>query len=217
MDSDALCAACWRKLSFIERPFCERLGTPFAIDIGGPLLSPEAIANPPDFDRARAVVAYDDIARALVHRYKYGDQIHLAKTLGAMMTAAGRELINDAGVVVPVPLHRARLWTRRYNQAAVLAQAIAAGSGKPLLLDALGRGKRTSPQVGLTRAERAANLTGAFHVPPGRRPLIEGRRILLIDDVLTTGATAGAASRALRRAGAAAVDVLTFARVTRDG
>lgn len=208
-----LCARCWSRLALIERPFCERLGTPFAIDIGGALLSPEAIANPPDFDRARAVARYDEIARALIHRHKYGDQIHLARTLAPMMATAGRELIADADLIIPVPLHRLRLWTRRYNQAALLAQIIAHRGGKPLALDALIRRKRTAPQVGLTRAERAANLSGAFSIPPAGRPLLEGRRVLLVDDVLTTGATVGAATKALRRAGAAGVDVLTFARV----
>ena len=208
-----LCAGCWGRLAFIERPYCERLGTPFAIDIGGPLLSPEAIANPPDFDRARAVARYDDIARALVHRCKYGDQAHLALTLAPMMAAAGAELLAEADLVIPVPLHRTRLWRRRYNQAALLARAAAARAGRPLALDVLLRRKRTAPQVGLTRSERAANLSGAFVVPPGRRPMIEGRRILLIDDVLTTGATVGAAAKALRRAGATGIDVLTFARV----
>lgn len=213
---DGLCAACWSKLSFIARPFCERLGTPFAVDIGGRLLSPEAIANPPAFDRARAVARFDEISRALIHRYKYGDQIHLAKTLAPMMSAAGAELLAEADWLVPVPLHRIRLWTRRYNQAAILAQAIAARDGKPLLFDALTRRKHTAPQVGLTRAERAANLTGAFVVRADRKPTIEGRRILLVDDVLTTGATVGAAAKALRRAGAAGVDVLTFARTVPD-
>lgn len=210
---DALCALCWSRLALIERPFCERLGTPFALDIGGPLLSPDAIANPPAFDRARAVARYDDIARALTHRHKYGDQTHLALTLGRMMARAGSELIADADVIVPIPLHRIRLWTRRYNQAALLARVVAAQAAKPLLVDGLFRRKHTPPQVGLSRTARAANMTGAFRIPPGKAPLIEGRRVLLVDDVLTTGATANAAARVLRRAGAAGIDVLTFARV----
>ncbi len=210
---DALCANCWSRLALIERPYCERLGTPFAIDIGGTLLSPDAIAHPPTFDRARAVARYDEISRALVHRHKYGDQTHLALVMGRMMAAAGAELLADADAIVPVPLHRIRLWTRRYNQAALLARAVVSLTDKPLLLDAVVRRKRTPPQVGLTKAARAANMAGAFRVPPERRPLVEGRRILLIDDVLTTGATVNAAAGALRRAGATHVDVLTFARV----
>ena len=213
---DALCAQCWGRLALIERPFCERLGTPFALDIGGMLLSPGAIANPPAFDRARAVARYDDIARALTHRHKYGDEIHLAPTLGRMMARAGSELIADADVIVPIPLHRIRLWTRRYNQAALLARVVADQAGKPLLVDGLVRRKHTPPQVGLSRTARAANMTGAFRILPDKAPLIEGRRVLLIDDVLTTGATANAAARVLRRAGATGIDVLTFARVAPD-
>ena len=134
-----------------------------------------------------------------------------------MMAQAGRDLLPDADLIVPVPLHRTRLWSRRFNQAAALAQVVARQSGVPLAALALSRVKRTRQQVGLTRAQRAENLQGAFRVLPDMRPQIEGRRILLVDDVLTTGSTANAAARALMRAGAYAVDILTFARVVTDG
>ncbi len=133
------------------------------------------------------------------------------------MTQAGRELIGDADLILPVPLHRTRLWRRRFNQSAALAQVVAREAGLPLATTALTRVRRTRQQVGLTRAQRAANLQGAFHISAAMRGLVEGRRALLIDDVLTTGATVNAASRALLRAGASAVDVLTFARVVTDG
>lgn len=216
-EAQALCPACWGGIGFIERPYCERLGTPFAVDLGEGLVSPAAIADPPVFARARAVCRFDGTARELVHRLKYGDRTDLALTLGRMMTQAGRELLPDAGVIVPVPLHRTRLWSRRFNQAAALAQVVARQTGVPFAPLALARVKRTRQQVGLTRAQRAENLQGAFRVPAGTRPRIEGRRILLVDDVLTTGATANAAARALLRAGASAVDLLTFARVVTDG
>src|SRR5688500_175468 len=106
----ALCARCWAGLRFIERPFCERLGTPFAVDHGGPLLSPAAIADPPVFHRARAVARYDEVARRLVHRLKYGDRLELARAMAGMMARAGAELLAGAEIVVPVPLHRRRLW-----------------------------------------------------------------------------------------------------------
>ncbi|HEY5793675.1 MAG TPA: ComF family protein [Bosea sp. (in: a-proteobacteria)] len=216
-EAQALCPACWGGIGFIERPFCERLGTPFAIDLGDGLVSPAAIADPPVFARARAVCRFDGTARELVHRLKYGDRTDIALTLGRMMAQAGRELLPDADLLVPVPLHRTRLWTRRFNQAAALAQIVSRQSGVPLAPLALARVKRTRQQVGLTRAQRAENLQGAFRVQPNMRPQIEGRRILLVDDVLTTGSTANAAARALLRAGANAVDVLTFARVVTDG
>ncbi len=215
--AQALCPTCWSSIGFIERPYCERLGTPFAIDLGAGLLSPAAIADPPAFARARAVCRFDGVARELVHRLKYGDRTELALTLGRMMAQAGRELLLQADLVVPVPLHRTRLWSRRFNQAAALATVVARQARLPLGPMALARVKRTRQQVGLTRPQRAENLQGAFRVSDAMRPQIEGRRILLVDDVLTTGSTANAAARALLRAGAREVDVLTFARVVTDG
>jgi ComF family protein len=209
----ALCAACWAGLRMIERPYCERLGTPFPADWGQELLSPAAIADPPVFRRARAVAHYDDIARALVHRLKYGDRLDLAQALGRMMARAGAELLAEVDVIVPVPLHRWRLWRRRFNQAAALARVVAHHSGVPLDPLLLARVKRTRSQVGLTRPQRQENLQGAFRAPEDAKAQLKGRRVLLIDDVLTTGATANAASRALLRGGATAVEVLAFARV----
>ena len=213
-DPHGVCAACWHDLPFISRPYCERLGTPFAVDLGGSLLSPPAIADPPVFDRARAVARYDGTARELVHRLKYGDRPELAKAMGRMMAAAGAELFADAALILPVPLHPWRLWSRRFNQAMALSREVARRSGLRCDGLVLHRRKNTRPQVGLTRAERAANLQGAFHVPDNRRLL--GERVILVDDVLTTGATANAASRALLRGGASRVDVLTFARVVAE-
>jgi len=212
----ALCAACWSQVRFIERPFCERLGTPFAVDLGQPLLSPAAIADPPVFGRARAVAEYDGTASLLVHRLKYNDRLELARAMGAMMTRAGAELLADADVIVPVPLHRWRLWRRRFNQAMALARTVSSGSGVPCDPFLLARVKRTRRQVGLTKAQRQENLQGAFRVPSEAKARLKGKRVLLIDDVLTTGSTANAAARALLRAGAAAVDILAFARVVRE-
>lgn len=211
-----LCAACWSGIRFIERPFCERLGTPFQVALGQPLLSPAAIADPPVFGRARAVAEYDGTASLLVHRLKYNDRLELARALGTMMTRAGAELLTEADVIVPVPLHRWRLWRRRFNQAMALAQVVSTGSGLPCDPSLLHRVKRTRRQVGLTKAQRQENLQGAFRVPPEARARLKGKRVLLVDDVLTTGATANAAARALLRGGAAAVDVLAFARVVQD-
>jgi ComF family protein len=216
-DPHGLCAQCWGGIGFIERPFCERLGTPFAVDLGTPLLSPAAMADPPVFRRARAVARYDGVARKLVHRLKYGDRVELSLTLGRMMARAGQDVIAEADIVVPVPLHWLRLWTRRFNQAAALARVISRLSGVPLEAHALRRRKRTRQQVGLSKAERAANVQGAFAVPQPMRPVIQGKRVLLVDDVITTGSTANAASRILMRGGAACVDVLAFARTVHDG
>ena len=213
--AEALCCSCWRATRFIERPYCRRLGTPFAADLGSEgLLSPEAIAAPPVYERARAVAQFEDgPARVLVHRLKYGDRGELAMAMGAWMARAGDELLVEADVLVPVPLHRGRLAVRRYNQAALLAGAVSRRSGVPQAPDALRRARATKPQVGLTRSQRAGNVQGAFAVRDEARAAIENRRVVLVDDVLTSGATANAASRALLRGGAAQVDVLVFARV----
>jgi ComF family protein len=173
----------------------------------------EAIADPPAYQRARAAVRFDDISRALVHGLKYIDRLDLAPMMGAWMNRAGCELLTKADALVPVPLHWRRLWVRRFNQSAMLAAAVSAESGVPLVSGALKRVKPTLQQVSLSRSERAANIQGAFRVPPEGRGAVAGRRLVLVDDVLTSGATANGCARALLRAGAANVDVLIFARV----
>ena len=212
-----LCAACWAGLRPIERPYCERLGIPFGYDLGEGALSAEAIAFPPVFDRARAAVLYEGAARDLVQGFKYHDRTELARLIGRMTAGAGRDLMGDADVVVPLPLHPRRLWTRKFNQAAMIAREVGRIAGVPVELQALARIRATRPQVGLGERERAENVRGAFRVAAGRRAAIEGRLVVLVDDVLTSGATASAATRALKRAGAARVDVLTFARVAPGG
>ncbi|MEZ5840076.1 MAG: ComF family protein [Hyphomicrobiales bacterium] len=208
-----LCARCWSRLRLIERPYCERLGTPFPFDPGPGALSSAAIASPPAFDRARAVAVFDEVARGLVHDLKYRDRGELSVAMGRWMARAGAELVAGADLLVPVPLHRRRLFQRRYNQSALLARAVAAASGVAVSVDSLERIKQTRQQVGLSARDRAANVRGAFVVPAAHRIDIAGRNIVLVDDVLTSGATVEAATRALRRAGAARVDVLVFARV----
>jgi ComF family protein len=216
-DGAGLCSECWAKLHFIEPPYCARLGIPFTYDPGPGLLSMEAIANPPAYDRARAAVRYDEIAREMVHRFKYGDRLDLAPMMGGWMARAGRDLTADADALVPVPLHWRRLWARRFNQSAALAHAVSAVSGVPVLLETLKRVRPTAQQVGLDKSERAANVQGAFRVPPEKKAHVTARRLILVDDVLTSGATSDACARALLRAGAAHVDVLVFARVVPGG
>lgn len=212
-ETGGLCPGCWAKLAFIAPPYCERLGIPFVYDPGPGILSMQAIAAPPAYRRARAAVRYDDVARALVHAFKYGDRLDLAAMLGRWMTRAGAPLLADADALVPVPLHWRRLWARRFNQSAALATVVGRASGLPVAHAALRRVKPTPQQVGLTAAERAANVQGAFRVPPDGRAEVAGRRLILVDDVLTSGATVDACARALLRAKAAQVDVLVFARV----
>jgi ComF family protein len=214
-DDGGLCPGCWSQLSFITPPYCERLGIPFAYDPGPGVLSMQAIADPPAYQRARAAVRYDEIARTLVHALKYGDRLDLAPTLGRWMVQAGAPLLTEADALVPVPLHWRRLWWRRFNQSAALTEVIGARVKLPVA-HALARVKATRQQVGLTASERALNVQGAFRVPEAARADVKGRRLVIVDDVLTSGATIDACSRALLRAGAAVVDVLVFARVV-DG
>jgi ComF family protein len=213
VDGEGVCAECWARLSFIAPPFCPRLGIPFVYDPGPDMLSIEAIASPPAYRCARAAVRYDDVARTLVHALKYQDRTDLAPAMGRWMARAGRELLESADVLVPVPLHWRRGWGRRYNQSGALARIIERQSGVKLASEALRRIRPTEQQIGLSRPQRASNVQGAFKVAPNRQSMIAGRRVVLIDDVLTSGATVDACARALLRAKAASVDVLVFARV----
>jgi len=210
---EGVCAGCWAKLSFIAPPLCPRLGIPFVYDPGPGLLSMEAIADPPAYQRARAAVRYDDVARTLVHALKYQDRTDLAPAMGRWMARAGEELLSQADVLVPVPLHWRRGWSRRYNQSGALARVLEKQTNVPVARNALKRIRPTQQQIGLSRSQRAANVQGAFKVLPDSAHEIQGRRVVLVDDVLTSGATTDACARALLRARAAQVDVLVFARV----
>lgn len=212
-----LCGACWSRLDFIAPPICDRLGTPLPYRFGeGRLLSAAAREAPPAYGRARAVAAFGDVVRDLIHALKYADRLDIAPPMGRMMARAGADILADAQALVPVPLHRLRLWRRRFNQSAALAGIIGRETGLPVHVGWLERRRATPPQVGLDRAARARNVQGAFAVPDMAKGELRGRRVVLVDDVLTTGATIDACVKALLRAGAGQVDVLVFARVA-DG
>jgi ComF family protein len=213
-----LCAICWPQVRFIEQPYCEIIGTPFSLNLGDATLSTEAIANPPPFARLRSAFLYDDIARRLISRFKFSDRHDLAPFIANTMVRAGGSLLEDADIIIPLPLHWRRLHSRRFNQSADLARLISAKSGadnkpvpcKPMVLI---RTRNTIQQIGLTQEGRHGNVSGAFLVPADKRVQITGKRVLLIDDVYTSGASVKSATKALLRGGAQAVDILTFARV----
>lgn len=208
-----LCGACWRGLRFFERPWCEVTGVPFDHDMGPGIVSANAIANPPPFDRARAAVAHSGVAKQMVHQLKYADRTDLAPWMARWMVRAGEELIADADLIVPVPLHRRRFLSRRFNQSAELARAVAQLTQRRFSPNIVIRVKPTQQQVGLGARQRLDNVRSAFKVPREADVEVAGRKVLVVDDVYTTGATVAAASKALRRAGAARIDVLTFSRV----
>ena len=209
------CVACFAQTGFITAPCCERCGTPFAFaEQGGPeRLCSSCRFDPPPWQRARGALRYDVQSRKLVLPLKHADRVENAAALAPFMLRAGIALLRDADVLVPVPLHRRRLIARRYNQAALLAGALANLAAKPALLDALVRTRVTAPLGALSAEARAHEVRNAFAVRPSRLAAIIGKRVLLIDDVLTSGATAGACTRTLLAAGAMAVDVLVAARV----
>jgi ComF family protein len=214
----ALCAPCWGRIDFIGPPQCGCCGLPFdlpAEEGEAPRLCGACIRSPPRFARARSVFVYEEASRSLVLGFKHGDRTEAVAAFGQWLARAGAELLPEADLLVPVPLHRWRLFARRYNQAALLAQAVGRLSGVPVRSDLLVRRRPTPSQGHLSRAGRLRNVAGAFAVRAGRRAALAGRRVLLVDDVLTTGATVTACVDALLRAGAARVDVLTLARVVR--
>ncbi len=210
-----LCADCWQGVDFLASPECHACGLPFEFDIGDNALCGACTRECPPFERARAVMVYGDVSRKVILAFKHGDRTETAPGLGRWLVRAGAELIADADIVAPVALHWTRLFWRRYNQAALLAHVVGGETGLPEVPDLLIRRRRTPPQVRMSPAKRRRNVRGAFKVNPARRAGLRGRRVLLIDNVMTTGATAAASAKALLKGGAQAVDVLTLARVVR--
>ncbi len=211
-----LCARCWGGLELIADPVCDVYGSPMTFDAGDAAVSARAIRNPPGWDRARAAVIFGDVSQKLVHSLKYRDRHEVADTMARLMVHAGRRLFNDVDLVAPVPLHRWRLWSRRYNQSALLAGHVSRQAGLRFEPDLVRRVRNTRSQVGLDVTGRTRNVKRAFTVPPQRVPDILDAHVLLVDDVVTSGATASECARALKVAGAARVDVLAFALVSHE-
>jgi ComF family protein len=212
----SFCLPCWQALHFLGEPCCHRCGLPFPYDQGQEAECGACIAEPPVYDRLRAAVAYGEIARTVALKLKYGGKPAAAKTLAHFMQ---RHLHgpDEAALLIPVPLHRWRIWRRGYNQAALIASALARRTGRRAELHLLRRVKATPVLRGLGRRDRALAVRGAFAVAPEARDALTGRTVILVDDVYTSGATANACAKALKRAGAARVDILCWARVLKEG
>jgi ComF family protein len=215
----ALCASCWQRFSFLAPPYCDRCGYPFVDDPGTGALCGACSVRPPRYRQARAALVYDDHSRRLILPFKHGDRTDIARACGRWMARAGGDLLAGADLVAPVPLHWRRLLMRRYNQAQLLARIVVRQavpeSAVRLAPDLLRRRRWTGSQTGLRAEERRTNVRQAFDVHPRWRRAVDGKAVLLVDDVLTTGATVEACARALQRSGARSVDVLTLARVVR--
>lgn len=209
-----LCAACWAEVDFISAPMCGRCGMPFAHEVGEAGECMACLHSPPPYDAARAVFRYEGGSRRLVTGYKYYDRTLATPMFARWLARAAGAQLGRTDVIVPVPLHRWRLLRRRYNQSALLARELGRVTGIPFHADALRRTRHTAQQAGLTREERLENVRDAFAVPAKRLQHIDGKSVMLVDDVLTTGATLHACTGALRAAGAEAVYVVTLGRTT---
>lgn len=208
----SLCAACWGEMDFISDPVCDCCGVPFPHSMGDAALCMPCLTSPPPYTRARSVFLYTDESRALITGYKYHDRTQATPMFATWLQRAVLPHGQEFDVIVPVPLHLTRLLQRRYNQAALLARALSKSSGHPFLPRALERTRRTPAQAGLNREERLQNVQDAFAVPHRQKNTIEGKNVLLVDDVMTTGATLNACTQALLKGGAQSVFVLTLAR-----
>ena len=206
-----LTAEAWSKITFIEAPVCDGCGAAQAYETG--LRCATCMARPRAFDRVRAAVLYDDASRDLILKLKRADRTDLAGLFALWLARAASDLTADADVVVPVPLHRLRLIERRFNQAAEIARPLARHAGLVYLPGALVRRRNTPSQGGRSGSGRRRNVAAAFAAPKRAWPRLAGRRVLLVDDVITTGATAEACARALKAAGAACVHLAAVARV----
>jgi len=208
------CLDCWSDLEFLGDPCCFRCGLPFGFGPGGEEQCGACLADPPAFDRMRAAVAYGDIPRKVALKLKYGGRPGVAETIARFVERHMPPA--PEAILAPVPLHRWRIWKRGYNQAALIASALARRSGIEARLDLVDRIKATPPLRGKNPAQRRDTVRGAFRIAPKHADAVRGRTIILVDDVYTSGATVGACARVLKRAGAARIEVLCWARVLKE-
>lgn len=212
-----LCAECWDAVTFLGAPQCYACGVPFPFDPGSGALCAACTRARPPYERARAAFQYDDASRSMILAFKHADRTDLAPALVTWLMRPAAALVTDADIVIPVPLHWSRLLSRRYNQSALLSNALARRAGVRAVPDMLIRKRRTGTQGGKSWAARKRNVQGAFRVRPRHVRGLRDKHVLLVDDVMTTGATVEACARALLRAGAGSVDVITIARVVTSG
>ncbi len=209
----ALSPKAWSELSFLNGPACSICAFPFDYDFGKDAICGACEAAKPAYDASRAALIYDDKSRRLILPFKHGDQTYLAKSLSKAMFTAGKDLLLQADILIPVPLHRRKLWVRRYNQAGILAKHLGVLSNTAVMNDLLLRTRWTGTQGYLKRQQRHANVSNAFAVDADKIAMVKGKNICLIDDVYTSGATLNESAKALKKAGAKHVSTVCFARV----
>ncbi|NCY12444.1 MAG: ComF family protein [Burkholderiaceae bacterium] len=210
--NQSLCPDCWKAISFISDPCCQRCGLPFEVPVEAGTLCTDCLTDPPDYTAGRSVFLYDDASKEMILKFKHGDQMHPAIAMGEWLAKAASDFMPQLDVIIPVPLHYWRLWRRRYNQAALLAQKISQFTGKPVDLQVLQRVKPTHSQGHHNRTERHKNMSKAFRVSSSRREQIDGKTVLLVDDVLTTGSTIHSLATTLKQSGAKRVTAWTMFR-----
>ena len=211
-----LCAECFEKINFISEPFCEKCGLPFPYDIEGETICGECIRKTPIFEKALSIVHYDDGSKKLILSFKHGDVTDVVPAFTNWIIQHAKEFIDTTDIIVPVPIHRIRLLKRRYNQSALISNALGIKIKKHSVPDLMIRTKNTPPQGHKGIISRKKNIRGAFSINPKYLKHVEGKKVLLIDDVYTTGATINECTKTLLKAKAKSVKVLTIARVFRN-
>jgi ComF family protein len=210
--SHSLCSECWRKIDFLSEPYCQKCGYPFEIDLEG-FLCPSCLYMPPSYNHLRAACRYNEASKALLMRFKYGGATSLAPLFVKWLAYAGGDFVKEADIILPVPLHWRRLIKRGYNQAALLAQGLSKAFHKTYAYNILKRNRYTPSQGRRTLEQRIQNVQGVFKIPSSKQKIIEGKKILLIDDVYTSGATIRECVKVLKHFHPECVNVLTLARV----
>ncbi len=210
------CAECFHKLRMIDAPMCACCGIPFVIAVDAYTRCPECLDTPPEFDVARAALVYDAVSAPLVAALKFNDQWASLERYVVMMLRAGKPIFEGADMLVPVPLHWRRLLRRKFNQSALLAYGLSRASGIECAPEMLQRIIYTKPQMRMTRQQRLTNVKRAFAVPETVHEMLHNKVVVLVDDVVTTGATANACAKALKKAGASEVRVIALARTVKE-
>ena len=217
-ENGGVCAACWQQLNFIAAPYCKRCGYPYEYEMGEGAECAACIAQLPHYHGHRSVLYFDELTKKLIYDLKYYDKPLLVGLFGQWLEQISSAWLEHENLlIIPTPIHRFRLWKRKYNQASLLANALAARTGHEVLHNGLLRTHHRPPQASLSRQKRLTNLKGSLAINTKHKDAIKGRPILLIDDVMTTGATVNACAKLLKQAGSGKVYCVTIARSVLEG